>query len=192
MATQKQRSISTRTLIVKAFRASLLKRGLKHTTTQAVLNETGLSKGAIYHHFRSKTEIIEAIYSEESRSAIERAFEKAMKTNGPLHQLKTACLAWTDEVRKPTISKMLFEIGPTALGPVRAKAIEDSHSLTRIEALLEKAKAEGEIGDIDPKLIAAFLNVLVEQTALHYLRTGTASLDVLNSSIQSIFEAFPP
>lgn len=159
---------------------------------QSVLNQTGLSKGALYHHFRSKTEIIEAIYSEESRSAIQRAFEKAVKTSGPLTQLKSACLAWTDEVRKPTVSKILFEIGPTALGPKKAKAIEDSHSLAGIEALLEEAMNAGEIGDTDSKLIAAFLNALVEQTALHQLRTGTASLELLDRSIESIFEAFRP
>ena len=157
---------------------------------QSVLNQTGLSKGALYHHFRSKTEIIEAIYSEESRSAIQRAFKKAVKTSGPLTQLKNACLAWTDEVRKPTVSKILFEIGPTALGPKKAKAIEDSHSLAVIEALLEKAMNAGEFEDTDPKLIAAFLNALVEQTALHQLRTGAASLELLDRSIESIFEAF--
>lgn len=187
MATQKQRSDSTRATILKAFRASLLQRGLDQTTTQSVLEETGLSKGALYHHFKSKTEIVEAIYSEESRNAIKRAFEKVQQIDGALAQLKQACLAWTEEARVPNVSKILFEIGPTALGPEKAKAIEDSHSLDRIEALLNRAIETGEIAATDSKLIAAFLNALVEQTALHHLRTGTASLELLGQSIDALF-----
>lgn len=47
----------------------MLEHGLDATTTDAVLSETGLSKGAMYHHFRSKTEIIEAVYRMESHGA---------------------------------------------------------------------------------------------------------------------------
>lgn len=189
MATQKQRSDSTRSLLLKAFRASLLRKGLERTTTQGVLLEIGLSKGAMYHHFRSKTEIVEAIYTEESRAAIERAFKKAEQNQGPLVHLKSACMAWTAEVRVPSISKILFEIGPTALGPEKAKAIENAHSLSLIEGLLETAIVEGEIGKTDPKLIASYLNALVEQTALHYLRRGEGSLDLLDRSIEAIFDS---
>ncbi|MFN3213396.1 MAG: TetR/AcrR family transcriptional regulator [Henriciella sp.] len=192
MATQKQRSDSTRALILKAFKKSLLDRGLDKTTTQSVLDDTGLSKGAMYHHFKSKTEIIEAIYAEESLTAMERAFDKVQQTTSPLAQLKGACLAWTEEVRVPSVSKILFEIGPNALGPEKAKAIENSNSLRFIKALLDRAVAKGEVRAIDSELIAAFLNALVEQTALHELRTGTASLSVLEDSIQAMFESFRP
>ena len=192
MPTQKQRSDSTRALLLQAFRTSLLERGLEHTTTQGVLTETGLSKGALYHHFKSKTEIVEAIYAEESRAAIERAFDKAEQHQGPLAQLKSACLAWTEEVRIPDVSKILFEIGPTALGPEKAKSIEDAHSLDLIESLIQQAISQGSLGPTDPRLIAAFLNALVAQTALHQLRTGYPSLNVLERAIQALFESVQP
>ncbi len=189
MATQKQRSDATRAILLKAFRTSFLKNGFEGTTTQAVLTQTGLSKGAMYHHFRSKTEIAEAIYADESKSTIERALRKGAEEGGPLAQIKAACLAWTQEVQVPSVSKILFEIGPKALGPEKAKAIEDSFSLNRIERLLNKAIAQGEIAATDAKLIAAFLNALVEETALHHLRTGKTSLDVLDRSIQALFDS---
>ena len=61
MVTQQQRSDSTREKLLAAFRAAFLKWGFERTTIQSVLTETGLSKGAMYHHFRSKSEIIEAL-----------------------------------------------------------------------------------------------------------------------------------
>lgn len=190
MATQKQRSDATRAILLQAFRASFLKNGLEATTTQAVLDQTGLSKGAMYHHFQSKTDIVEAIYSEESQGAIERAFKKGAQSGGPLAQIKAACLAWTEEVQVPSVSKILFEIGPKALGPERAKAIEDAHSLQRIEGLLRAAIAQGDMVETDPKLIATFLNALVAETAMHHLRTGQMALDVLDRSIDALFQAW--
>ncbi|MFJ7738504.1 TetR/AcrR family transcriptional regulator [Lysinibacillus sp. NPDC097287] len=38
-----------------------LKKGYEQTTIQDIINELGMSKGAIYHHFKSKEEILEAI-----------------------------------------------------------------------------------------------------------------------------------
>ena len=192
MATQKQRSDATRALLLKAFRESFLKNGFERTTTQSVLNETQLSKGAMYHHFQSKTDIVEAIYAEESKSTIERAIARAGKGLGPLEQIKSACLTWTALARAPNVSKILFEIGPKALGPEKAKAIEDAYSLHLIEALLNQAIDKGEITDADPKLIAAFLNALVEQTALYDLRTGGTSLALLERAIDALFVSLKP
>ena len=166
--------------------------GVEGTTTQAVLTETQLSKGAMYHHFKSKTEIAEAIYAEESKTAIERALEIGAREDSPLAQIKAACLAWSKAVQVPSVSKILFEIGPRALGPEKAKAIEDSYSLNRIERLLNLAIANGDMADTDAKLIAAFLNVLVAETALHHLRTGKSSLEVLDHSIQALFDSLKP
>ncbi len=187
MATQQQRTESTKAQLIKAFRAAFLKRGFEATTTQEVLAQTGLSKGAMYHHFRSKTEIAEAIYESESRRAITKALNRVDQGTAPLEQLKGACLAWTQEVRSPSVSKILFEIGPSALGTKRAKEIEDSISLKLIEDLLLQAIASGDLRTSEPKLIAAFLNALVAEAALHELRTGKDSSRVLSDAIDGLF-----
>ena len=38
-----------------------MEKGYEQTTIQDIVNELGMSKGAIYHHFKSKEEIIEAL-----------------------------------------------------------------------------------------------------------------------------------
>lgn len=192
MTTQQQRSESTKAQLLKAFRTSFLKRGFDETTTQYVLTQTGLSKGAMYHHFRSKIDIVEALYADETRRAITRALQSVDKNGSPLEQLKEAYLAWTQEVRVPSVSKILFEIGPSALGPQRAKVIEDSISLKHIEALLEQAIAAGDLVSHDPKLIAAFLNALVAEAALYSLRTGKDPADALSGTIDGMFNGLRP
>lgn len=174
MVTQKQRSETTRAALLAAFRKSLLDEGLEATTTAKMLAETGLSKGALYHHFASKTEIIEAIYEAESRGAIERASASVDPTAPPLIRLREACIAWLAEVQDTDTSRILFEIGPEALGPARAKEIEDRFSLKVFESLLSEAHERGDIALANPALTARFLNALMAEASFAQQRDPKA------------------
>ena len=188
MATQKQRSESTRAKLVKAFRKSFLRYGYDATSVEKVLSETGLSKGALYHHFRSKIEIAEAIYTEESRRAIERALQSVNEGAPPLVRLRNACVAWLSEVKAPQVSKILFDVGPSALGQQRAKRIEDSFSLSAFEGLLKEAADDGEITLAQPALTARLLNALVAEAALYNLSSKDDAVEGVSRAIEGIFE----
>ncbi len=187
MVTQQQRSDTTRQKLLAAFKSAFLVRGYTQTTTQQILVETGLSKGALYHHFRSKAEIIEALYDHESRAAIDRVFNRLDANAAPLARLKHAYLEWTREVRAPEIAKILFEIGPAAMGERRAKEIEEAASNRPIKRLLAEAIAAGEIAPPDQDLLIALLNALVAEAALYQLHTGRDPYATLDAAITAIF-----
>ncbi len=175
MVTQKQRSETTRSTLMAAFRKSLLDQGLEATTTAKMLSETGLSKGALYHHFKSKTEIIEAIYEAESHGAIERASATVDHNSPPLERLRVACIAWLAEVQDRDVARILFEIGPEALGPARTKQIEDRFSLGVFESLLSEANRRGDIVLPDPAVAARLLNAVMAEASFAQ-QNGTTSL----------------
>ena len=189
MVTQQQRSDSTREKLLAAFRTSFLKRGFEQTTVQSVLTETGLSKGAMYHHFRSKSEIIEALYEHESRSAIAKVFAVPTENTSALSRLKSAYLEWTKIVKDPNIASILFEIGPAAIGEQRAREIEDAASRQSIKRLLDKAIEAGEIAPPDPNLLISLLNALVAEAALYQLRSGEDAQASLELTIDGMFQA---
>ena len=157
---------------MKAFRASLLKRGFERTTMQQMLTELGLSKGAMYHHFKSKADVMEAVYEEESRGAIERAVAAVNEIESPIERLHGMCVAWMAEVSDKSVSKILFTIGPSALGVEKAREIEGRLGLRYIEDVVQQAVEAGEAQPHDIALSASFINALVGEAALHYLRTG--------------------
>lgn len=172
MAARQQRARDTRAMIIDAFRRAFLQQGFDATTTQMVLDETGLSKGALYHHFASKAEIMTAIYDRESRAAIDAALQSVDPAALPLDRLKRACISWLAQVREPDTSRLIFVIGPSALGYERAKAIEDANSLHHFEHLLELAEASGAITPGNRELLARMLSALVQEGAIYSLRTG--------------------
>lgn len=56
---QKQKSLITKTKILDVSIQLFTEKGYNETTMQDILSQSGLSKGAVYHHFRSKNEILE-------------------------------------------------------------------------------------------------------------------------------------
>ena len=73
MATQAERRERTRTAIVDAARARFVEHGFAATTIGEIQSAAEISRGALYHHFRSKDEVFEAVFVETSAEAIRRA-----------------------------------------------------------------------------------------------------------------------
>jgi AcrR family transcriptional regulator len=166
MPSQQSRSDFTRDMLLNAFRQMLLDHGLEAATTASVLAQTGLSKGALYHHFASKTDIVEAIYRAESHGAIKRAIERVGADAPPLERLKRTCEEWLIEVRDPAAARILFEIGPRALGIAAAQRIENEFSLALFEGLLAEVERSGEVAIADPNTAARLLNALMAELAM--------------------------
>jgi AcrR family transcriptional regulator len=89
-------AVAARTRIVKAApirRAELidvaqglfLTRGYERTTINDVITATGLSKGAFYHHFRSKEDLLEAIAARFARESV--AFIERLQADAQLDAL---------------------------------------------------------------------------------------------------------
>ncbi|WP_337661229.1 TetR/AcrR family transcriptional regulator [Erythrobacter sp. Alg231-14] len=186
MVNQKDKSATTRARLLETFRSSLLSRGLGATTVQLVLEETDLSKGALYHHFRSKDDIIEAIYVHESQTTIERAFSGVCPDEPPMLRLRDGCIAWLTEIQNQSTAAILLDIGPTALGYKKARQIEDRIGIARIRELLEEARDNRAVEIEDVQLAASFINSLVAEATLHSVRTGKDVRPYLSNAIKAL------
>lgn len=187
MATQEERTENTQALLIEAFRQSLIDHGVTATTIQSVLSRVGLSKGAMYHHFETKQDIIAAVYDFESLQAIERAQASVAGEGKSLNQLMDFISAWMQEVRDLEVSKILFEVGPAALGINKVREIENSHSLKLIEAYLLSAVEEGEIEPQNTELTGLMLNALIGEAVLYRLRSGEETASALEQTLSHIF-----
>lgn len=190
MPSQSARSQTTRSLLCAAFRTSLLEHGLEATTTDAVLAATGLSKGAMYHQFRSKNDVIEAVYRAESHGAIERAIAAAQPDGEPIERLKQSCLAWLDELRDPKVTRILFDIGPSALGLKRVIQIENELSLKLIRDLLAEAEESGQVCLARPELAARLINALMGEIATQKSADRAFSAKVIGPLIDGLLDTF--
>ena len=131
-------------LILDVATRLFVEKGYDATSLQDIINETHLSKGAIYHHFSSKEEIFEAIFhriGEENTSALAkvrddrslngleklRAIFKAalFNSNQSLMLTVTPCLLDNPRFLAMQIGQLYQIVAPKFIQPILQQGIED-------------------------------------------------------------------
>ena len=179
---QAARRAATRARLLAAARELFLTEGYEATTTRAILDRAGSSKGAMYHHFASKAEMLDVLFRDASLAAIRRAGAAAGE-GAPLDRLTRASLAWLGELADPATRRILVELGPEGLGWRRAKEIEDGHSIRALESILTEAAEAGEAPGVPPDVAARMLNALLTEAAFVLAQDGMDLLPAVEARI---------
>lgn len=172
MSKGRDKSVRTRNQILATAKKLFLRHGYNDTTIEAVLVGSGVSKGALYHHFSSKEALLEAIYRDNSRGAVERAMAAIDVSKPFVEQLREGSHAWLAQIRKPSVAKILLEIGPRGLGSRESRAIEDLYSQAALRDMISRAKDAGELGEYSPEIAARMLNALLAEAAILAVSTS--------------------
>lgn len=80
-----------RDAILDAARKVIAKSGVHKASMQSIAEEAGLSKGAVYYHFKSKNEILYALIDQYLRAAIS-PFKTSLISSGSPEELKKSLL----------------------------------------------------------------------------------------------------
>lgn len=189
MASQSERRAATRARVLEAAESLFAARGYAATSTDAILESSGISRGALYHHFATKQAVFEAVFQQVSDAAIERAMRGAPHSDSPLENLVQVCLRWLREVRKPAVAAIVIEQGPRVLGWKRARDLEAHTSLGLMVRAIERAESAGEVEVESPELAARFVNAALAEAALASLhRRPRLSNAAIERSIRQMIE----
>ena len=161
-------------LILDAATHLFAEKGYDATSLQDIINETNLSKGAIYHHFSSKEEIFEAIFhrigeenttalakvrDDKSLSGLEklRAIFKAalFNSNQSLMLTVTPCLLDNPRFLAMQIAQLYQIVAPKFIQPILQQGIDDGSI---------QAANPGELAEAIMVLSNVWLNPLVSMT----------------------------
>lgn len=99
---QAQKSAATRNLIVEAAIKCFVDLGYAQTTTTAIADKAGLSRGAMLHHFPSKIDIVRAAVEYLHGKRL-KAFRKAIQRTQPADsdRVRQSVEAYWSHVRHP-------------------------------------------------------------------------------------------
>lgn len=81
-----------------------------------IVREAGLTRGALYHHFRSKKGLFLAVLEAAQQSIASRVEEEAGGSEDPWTQLLLGCRAFMKEAVEPRNRRILLVDGPAVLG----------------------------------------------------------------------------
>jgi AcrR family transcriptional regulator len=139
-----RRSRATREALVAAARKLFAERGFAGVGTEEIVRAAGVTRGALYHQFRDKTDLFDATVRAVEAEVTARIAEGAMETAAdPVQALKAGARAFLDAFAEPDVERILLLDAPGVLGWRRWREIGQEHGLGLIEATLEAAMAGG-------------------------------------------------
>ena len=173
------------------FAASRLfgERGFAGTTVRDLAAEVGILSGSIFHHFRSKEEILCEVMCVVIDSALVRFEEELARASSLEDELHTLIRLELDAMHDTSgagfsiLGSEWRHLGPDSQR--RVLALRDRYN-ELWTARLHQARAAG-LHDTDPGLMRNFLRGAVVDSATWFRTTGPLSLDDLEAEIYRAF-----
>jgi AcrR family transcriptional regulator len=153
-----ERGEATRTHLVDVATRLFAAHGYDGTSIKAVLTESGLSRGSLYHHFPGKDALFLAVM-EEVGLRIGRQVEDAMRAApDPVAGLRAGCLTWIRLAGDPVVRQVMLIDAPAVLGWERWRELDEQGPLGVIRATLAYAS---EAGVIERRHVDAFAHIVL-------------------------------
>ncbi|HKW35247.1 MAG TPA: TetR/AcrR family transcriptional regulator [Candidatus Acidoferrum sp.] len=158
MANKTDKAASTKANIIAVARGLFATRGYYGTSTEAILEKSQLSRGALYHHFETKealfAEVLEAVEIDIT-AATGRA---RADTTDPVEALKAAFGCFLDMASESEVRQILLTDAHSVVGWQKWREIEDRHGLGRLKQALKLIAAAGQMRD---EMVDVFAHILL-------------------------------
>src|SRR5580658_9563065 len=110
-----ERTARTRGALLAAARELFAEKGFAATTRDEIAERAGVTRGALYHHFASKTEVAAAVVDGLEAELVQRVVSAGLEGVGVRQQLRQGCRAYMEACADPAIARILAD-APAVLG----------------------------------------------------------------------------
>jgi AcrR family transcriptional regulator len=158
--TQAERTEATRGKLIATGRILFAENGFAATSTEDILGASGVSRGAMYHHFTSKTELFQAVFEavEDDLTNGVMVMATASGETDPMRILEAGFDAFLDQCRNPEVQRIVMLEGPTVLGWDTWHELDERYAFGTVKFVLSMA---AESGRIEPDAVDPLSHLLL-------------------------------
>jgi AcrR family transcriptional regulator len=160
MPTQAERTEATRGRLISTARRLFAEKGFAATSTEEILGEAAVSRGALYHHFASKTDLFQATFEavEDDLTAKVLAAATGTGETDPRRLLELGVDAFLDQCVNPEVQRIVMLDGPTVLGWDTWHELDERYAFGTLKTVLTLA---AELGRIDEAAVEPLSHLLL-------------------------------
>lgn len=118
------RSQETCSALIEAARRLFTEKGYAATGTPEVVEQAGVTRGALYHHFKDKQAVFQAVVEAEAAQIAQEIEVNSAHAETPVDALIQGANAYFEAMRKPGRVRLLLLEGPAVLGPEEMRRID--------------------------------------------------------------------
>ena len=136
---------ATRRQLVEIATRLFARQGYDGTSIESVLEASGVSRGALYHHFDGKDALFEAVLEEVEAGIATTILQSARKAKDPVDALRAGCKAWLRLADDPVAHQISLIDAPAVVGWQRWREIDGRHGFGLLKGALEAVAATGRL-----------------------------------------------
>ena len=137
--TKEARARATRESLVRGARELFAANGYQDTATEEIVGQANVTRGALYHHFRDKRDLFEAVVEHVEEEIMARLAAVVGAGGDPLDALRAGCRAFLDLCRERDVRQIIMLDAPAVLGWAKWRSIDMKYGLGLVRASLEAA-----------------------------------------------------
>jgi AcrR family transcriptional regulator len=149
---------STRERIVQTARRLFTASGYEGTSTETMLQESGVSRGALYHHFENKQALFAAVLEAVEADIAKSTARAAANLEDPVAALRAAFDAFLGLACDPEVRQIVLIDAHSVVGWQKWREIDERHGFGRLKAGLKKIAATGRMR---PDMVDIFAHMLL-------------------------------
>jgi AcrR family transcriptional regulator len=132
--------------------------GYDGTSIEAVLADSGVSRGSLYHHFPGKEALFLAVLEEVGVRTAQPVLEAMLEAPDPVAALRAGGLGWIRLAGDPVVQQIMLTDAPAVLGWQRWRELDEQNTLGAIRPALAYA---AETGRIAPEHVDTFAHIVL-------------------------------
>jgi AcrR family transcriptional regulator len=143
-----EQSQGTRAALLVVARRLLAERGYAAVSTEEIVRHAGVTRGALYHHFRDKRDLFRAVFEQVEQEVAEKVAVAALSETDPWLAQMAAVEAFLDTCLEPAVQQIVLVDAPSVLGLATWRELEALYGLGLVRAGLQLLI---DAGTIDPQ-----------------------------------------
>jgi len=172
MSTRKAaQSQATRAELISVARRLFAERGYANSPTEDLVRESGLTRGALYHHFKDKRDLFRDVLETIEGELGPRIMAAATPGADPWTFLVEACGTFLDACLDRDVQQIILIDGPSVLGWDEWRQIEEKYGLALVSGGLSAAMARGFIKEQPVAPLAHLILAAVNEAGLVIARS---------------------
>jgi AcrR family transcriptional regulator len=153
-----ERGKATRSHLIDVATRLFAAHGYDGTSIEAVLADSGVSRGSLYHHFRGKDALFLAVLEDVGVRVGGQVAHAMRDAPDPIAALRAGALAWFRLAGDPVVQQITLVDAPAVLGWQRWRELDEQNNLAVIRAALTYA---AEQGSIEHRYVDTFAHIVL-------------------------------
>lgn len=182
--TQQQRSDETTRKLVAAAEQMFATRGFAATSIDDINKAAKVTRGALYHHFESKTDIFRAVFEQKEKELVAAIAAAAAKAADPWKGFQRGCVAFLEACLEPSIQRIILIDGPAVLGWEAIREIESRHTLALIRQGLANSMKAARLTERPVEPLCDFVLGALSECAKGIARSSTPELTLTQAKAE--------